>query len=116
MNFKPGDFLKRIFFAATAATLLIAAPALAADDVMASYLGNTVVSTGGMTESHTHYKADHSFDLVGSMMGMSKTFAGTGRSRTASSAVPMSANNRPACPPIRSARRGRRTKSAIAGP
>ncbi|MEI9991206.1 MAG: hypothetical protein WDM86_14315 [Rhizomicrobium sp.] len=69
--------MKRIFLAATAATLLTAAPAFAGDDLMANYLGNTVVSTGGMTESHTHYKADHSFDLVGSMMGMSKTFSGT---------------------------------------
>ena len=54
-----------------------AAPALAGDDVMASFYGNTVVSTGGMSEVRTHYRADHSFDMVGSMMGMSKTFKGS---------------------------------------
>jgi len=68
--------MRRIFLAASA-SMLLAAPAFAGDDVMANYLGNTVVATGGMAESHTHYKADHSFDLVGSMMGMSKTFSGT---------------------------------------
>jgi len=55
---------------------LCATPAFAADDVMASTYGNTIVSTGGMSEVHTHYRADHSFDMVGSMMGMSKTFKG----------------------------------------
>jgi hypothetical protein len=30
-----------------------------------------------MSEVHTHYRADHSFDMVGSMMGMSKTFKGS---------------------------------------
>ncbi len=44
--------MKTIFLAAAAAALLAAAPAFAADDIMANYLGNTVVSTGGMTESH----------------------------------------------------------------
>ena len=56
---------------------LFASSALAGDDVMASTYGNTIVSTGGMSEVHTHYRADHSFDMVGSMMGMSKTFKGT---------------------------------------
>ncbi|MEI9995513.1 MAG: hypothetical protein WDM91_13030 [Rhizomicrobium sp.] len=56
---------------------LCAAPALAADDIMAGYYGNTVISTGGMAEVHTHYRADHSFDLVGSMMGMSRSYKGT---------------------------------------
>jgi hypothetical protein len=67
--------------ASAAASVTIAAlsvtPALAGDDVMASTFGNTVVSTGGMSEVHTHYRADHSFDMVASMMGMSKTFKGT---------------------------------------
>ena len=56
---------------------LCATPAFAADDVMASTYGNTVVSTGGASEAHTHYRADHSFYMVGSMMGMSQTFKGT---------------------------------------
>ncbi len=53
------------------------APALAADDVMANLYGNTVISTGGIADIHTHYRADHSFDMVASRMGMSRTFKGT---------------------------------------
>jgi hypothetical protein len=49
---------------------------LAADDVMAGYYGNTVVSSGGMGEAHTHYKADHTFDV--SMSAMGQTFNGKG--------------------------------------
>ena len=54
-----------------------AAPALAADDVMAGYYGNTIVSTGGAATIRTHYRADHTFDFTGSMMLMSRTFKGT---------------------------------------
>jgi hypothetical protein len=54
-----------------------ACPAAAADDVMANLYGNTVVSTGGIAEVHTHYRADHSFDMVASRMGISRTFKGT---------------------------------------
>ena len=60
-----------------AAFALVAVPALADGDVMAGFYGNTVVSTTSMGEAHTHYRADHGFDMVGSMMGMSKTFKGT---------------------------------------
>jgi len=56
---------------------LAAGPAAAADDVMANLYGNTVVSTGGVAEIHTHHRADHSFDMVASRMGMSRTFKGT---------------------------------------
>ena len=55
--------MRNILIAATVA-LLCAAPALAEDDVMASTYGNTVVSTGAAGESHTHYKADHTFDVT----------------------------------------------------
>lgn len=68
--------MRRISIAA-AVLALCAGPALAASDIMAGYYGNTVVSTGSGVEFHTHYRADHSFDLVGSMMGMSHTFKGT---------------------------------------
>lgn len=57
--------------------IIAAAPASAADDVMASFYGNTVVSTGGIAEVHTHYRPDHSFDMVASRMGFSRTFKGT---------------------------------------
>jgi|SRR6185369_14239288 hypothetical protein len=67
--------MKRVLIAA-AALALASAPALAADDVMAGYYGNTVVSSGGMGEAHTHYKADHTFDV--SMSAMGQTFNGKG--------------------------------------
>jgi hypothetical protein len=67
----------RKFLTAASVIALSATPALAADDAMAGFYGNTIVSTGGAAEIHTHYRADHTFDLVGSMMGMSQTFKGT---------------------------------------
>ena len=68
--------MRKIFLFATAAALS-AAPALAANDVMAGYYGNTVVSTGGMLESHTHYRPDHTFDMTASAMGQSFDGKGT---------------------------------------
>jgi hypothetical protein len=68
--------MRNILIAASALTF-IAAPAFAADDIMAGYYGNTVSSAGGMFTSNTHYRADHTFDVVGSGMGMTKTFKGT---------------------------------------
>ena len=65
------------FLIAASVAALCATQAFAGDDVMANTYGNTIVSTGGMSEVHTHYRADHSFDMVGSMMGMSKTFKGS---------------------------------------
>ena len=59
------------------ASILFAMPALAADDVMANFYGNTVVSTGGIAEVHTHYRPDHSFEMIASRMGFSRTFKGT---------------------------------------
>ena len=53
---------------------LCAVPAWASDDIMAGYYGNTVVGTSAMGESHTHYKADHTFDVtLSSMMGSRST-------------------------------------------
>lgn len=54
----------KIIAAAAAALLLSAGSALAADDLMAGFYGNTVISTGGAVESRTHFKADHTFDAV----------------------------------------------------
>ena len=65
------------FLIAASMAVLCAAPALAAEDVMAGYYGNTAVSTGGAAEIHTHYRADHTFDFVGSMMFVSRTLRGT---------------------------------------
>ena len=97
--------MTRFLIAASIAALCVT-PALAADDVMANTYGNTVVSTGGMNEVRSHYRADHSFDMVGSMMGMSKTFKGTwaldGKGnlcRTFDGDVPPNATN-PMCTPV----------------
>jgi hypothetical protein len=54
----------KIVAATAAALLLCGGAALAADDVMAGFYGNTVISTGGAVESRTHFKADHTFDAV----------------------------------------------------
>ena len=70
------EIMKRLLLAASLA-VLGAAPALAADDVMAGFYGNTAVATGGPAEIHAHYRADHTFDFVASMMLMSRTFKGT---------------------------------------
>lgn len=58
------------------AVLLLAAPALAADDVMAGFYGNTVVSTSQLGESRSHYNADHTFDVT--LTGAMGTFTGKG--------------------------------------
>jgi hypothetical protein len=68
--------MRRILLAVSALTLL-AAPAVAADDMMAGFYGNTAIVTGGMVESHTHYRADHTFDVSATAMGMSYNFKGT---------------------------------------
>ena len=65
------------FLIAASALALCAVPAFAADDVMAGFYGNTAVVTGGMVESHTHYRADHTFDVTASAMGQNYVFKGT---------------------------------------
>ncbi len=58
-------------------TALFASTAVADDDPMAGFYGNTIVSTAGSATMRTHYRPDHTFDLVGSMLFMSRTFKGT---------------------------------------
>jgi hypothetical protein len=65
------------FLIAASLAVIHAAPAFATDDVMANFYGNTIVSKGSSATMRTHYRADHTFDLVGSMMFISKTFKGT---------------------------------------
>lgn len=52
----------RMLALSAAGLLALSLPALASDDVMAGFYGNTVVATGGMAESHTYYSADHTFE------------------------------------------------------
>jgi hypothetical protein len=100
-----GDFMRRFWIVASLFALCTA-PAFAADDGMAGFYGNTIVSTGGMAEIHSHYRADHSFDLTASMMGMSRSFQGTWAAdgkgnicRTFAGDVPPHTPN-PLCTPI----------------
>ena len=68
--------MRRILIAASVFTLA-AIPALAADDIMAGFYGNTAIASGGMIESHTHYRADHTFDVSATAMGQSFDSKGT---------------------------------------
>ena len=67
--------MRRILIAA-AVLLMSGGTGLAADDVMANFYGNTVVSTGAAGESRTHYKPDHSFDVT--MVGAQGTMSTKG--------------------------------------
>jgi hypothetical protein len=52
----------RIALIVASVLALSVSAALAADDVMANFYGNTVVATGGMADSKTYYRADHTFE------------------------------------------------------
>ena len=65
------------FLVAACVTAHCVAPAFAGDDPMASFYGNTIVSSGGSAKIRTHYHADHTFDFTGSMRFMHRTFRGT---------------------------------------
>ena len=67
----------RALILGAAALLASTSLALAGDDVMAGFYGNTVISKGASSEAHIHYKPDHTFDGTGSMMGMSADLKGT---------------------------------------
>jgi len=56
--------MRKPIAAAAGVLLLCAGSATAADDMMAGFYGNTVISTGAAAESRTHFKADHTFDAV----------------------------------------------------
>jgi hypothetical protein len=53
-----------------------ASPPIAAD-VMAGYYGNTIVVTGASLSVHVHYRADHTFDVVGARSGTGFSTKGT---------------------------------------
>jgi hypothetical protein len=68
--------MRRVLIAA-AALMLSAVPSFAGDEIMANYFGNTVISKSSMGEGHAHYKADHTFDISMTAMGMSHGTSGT---------------------------------------
>lgn len=65
------------FILTISAALLMSSSAFAADDIMASTYGNTVVGKTAMFESHTHYNADHTFTASYSAMMGSMDAKGT---------------------------------------
>ena len=67
--------MKRIVLAAALAAGF-ATSAAAADPFAIAY-GNTVISTGGMAEVHTHYRADHTFDMTATAVMFNKTYQGS---------------------------------------
>lgn len=60
-----------------AVATLGAAPALAADDVMAGFYGNTVEVTGPSFQATVHYRADHTMDSSGVVSGQAFSTKGT---------------------------------------
>jgi len=52
------------FILAASATLALSTGAIAADDIMVSYYGNTVIGKSAMGQSRTHYRANHTFDAA----------------------------------------------------
>ena len=59
---------------AASLSVLFTTPALAAEDAMAPYYGNTIIATGGRAETHLHYNADHTFTMNA---GVFRSFKGT---------------------------------------
>jgi len=74
--------MRRVLIAA-AALMLSAVPSFAGDEIMANYFGNTVISKSSMGEGHAHYKADHTFDISMTAMGMSHGYTGAGTDEAA---------------------------------
>jgi hypothetical protein len=66
--------MRRILVTASTFALL-AAPAFAADDLMASRYGNTTIAKGSGPEVHLYYKADGTFS--GKVLGMTIPLKGT---------------------------------------
>jgi hypothetical protein len=61
----------------TAMLLLCSASALAADDVVAGFYGNTVVVTGDAFQARVHYRVDHTLDVSGTASGQAFSTKGT---------------------------------------
>jgi hypothetical protein len=57
-------------FASIFSASAFAASSLPSDDVMAGYVGNTAISTGGRAEVHILYNSDHTFVLKVPMYAM----------------------------------------------
>ena len=67
--------MRKVLLAASALAFM-ATPAFAADELAGAY-GNTVISSGGMVDIHSHYRADKTFDVAASFMGSDYKYNGT---------------------------------------
>ena len=67
----------RTILGAAAVVVLGSVPALAADDVMAGFYGNTVVVTGDAFQAHVHYRANHTLDISGTASGQAFSTKGS---------------------------------------
>jgi hypothetical protein len=67
----------RTLLIAASVALLGSGPALAADDVLTGFYGNTLVVTGDAYQAHVHYRADHTFDISGTASGQAFSTKGT---------------------------------------
>jgi len=91
----------RIVLLAASVLVLSASAALAADDVMANFYGNTAIGTGGMADTKTYYRPDHTFETKVMTYDLKGTWAidATGQlCRTYESPPPGVTN--PLCVPI----------------
>lgn len=89
-----------------AAALALSAGLAHADDIMAGFYGNTVASTGGMIETHTYYKADHSFTMKARGAEFAGTWALDGANLCRTFAAPPPGLPNPLCTPIAAHRVG----------
>ena len=51
------------------------AAALGADDMMANYYGNTILASGPSGQSHSYYRADHTFETKLGTMDLKGTWS-----------------------------------------
>lgn len=76
--------------------------AMAADNMMAEFYGNTIVSKGGMADTHSYYNADHTFRMTAPAFGMewkgTWKLDGTTLCRTFEKTPPGTSN--PLCTPL----------------
>jgi hypothetical protein len=92
--------MRRILIAISA--LAFSATTAYADDVMAGFYGNTAVATGGMVDTHSYYRPDHTYVMrvpaVGAEYKGTWSVTGSTLCRTFESPPPGVSN--PLCSPI----------------
>jgi opacity protein-like surface antigen len=82
------------FILAASAALALSTAAIAADDIMANYYGNTVVGKSALGQSHTRYRANHTFDAALSNDQGSMETDGTGAAHQVGDSWQITVNGR----------------------